>query len=372
MAIFAECPTCRKKQSVKNKLCICRENLDKAKKSNRVRYWIDYYLPGGKRKRELVGFSLDDARAAAGKKLILKKENRFFDILPESEMTFSDLEKWYFKLEKVKSLASCSILQVYLKKFNTIFGGTIVGNITVEDLENHIEKRKKEGYANQTIDHEIGTVRTMILKAFDNNKVGGNTIKVFKKIKKLNKGNANARNRILSRNEFADILKSAPLHLKNILIMAYYTGMRKGEILNLTWDKVDFKKRFINLEATDTKDAEPRKIPIANKLYENLKNIPRAIHDQHVYLYKGKPVNDVRTGLRVSCKEAGVSYGRFKKGAFTFHDLRHTFNTNMRKANVPESIIMAITGHSTRSMFDRYNTIDDGDLQLAIKAMKVK
>ena len=49
-----------------------------------------------------------------------------------------------------------------------------------------------------------------------------------------------------------------------------------------------------------------------------------------------------------------------------FHDLRHTFNTNMRKAGVPESVIMQVTGHATREMFDRYNTIDPEDTRLAI------
>jgi integrase len=45
------------------------------------------------------------------------------------------------------------------------------------------------------------------------------------------------------------------------------------------------------------------------------------------------------------------------KGGLTFHDLRHTFATDMRKSGVPEKLIMKITGHSTREMFDRYNTI---------------
>ncbi|MBW2557531.1 MAG: tyrosine-type recombinase/integrase [Deltaproteobacteria bacterium] len=58
-----------------------------------------------------------------------------------------------------------------------------------------------------------------------------------------------------------------------------------------------------------------------------------------------------------------MTYDQEGKGGFVFHDLRHTFNTNMRKASVPESVIMEITGHSTRSTFDRYNTIDEGDLR---------
>jgi len=371
MSIFAECPTCRKKQSVKNKICSCGEKLDQAKKAERVRYWIDYYLPGGKRRREPVGYSIKEAQAAEGKKRGQKKENRLFDILPESKMTFSELTVWYLNLEKVKSLASYSIIQVYLRKFNSQFGEMIISRIKPTDLENLVEKRKKEGCADATIDQEIGKARSMVFKAFDNAIVGGDTIKTFKKIGKLSRGNANARSRIITREEFAAMLKDAPRHVGNILTMAYHTGMRRREILHLTWDKVDLKKRFIFLEAADTKDREKRSIPISDELHIMLQGIPKAIHDQHVFLYRGEPIADLRTGLRNACEGAGVSYGRGVKGGFVLHDLRRTFNTNMRKAGVPESVIMKITGHSTRVMFDRYNTVDEGDLRAAVDRMKV-
>ena len=370
MSIFAECPTCKKKQSIRNKLCGCGANLDQAKKSERVRYFIDYYLPSGKRKREPAGYKITDAKAAEGGKQRDKKENRLFDVLPESKMTFSKLTEWYLKLEKVQSLSSFSIIEIYLRKFNKDLGDTIVGKVQPEDLENLVQKRKKAGAADGTIDQEIGKVKSMIFKAFDNNKVGGDTIKKFRKIKKLDKGNASARTRVISRVEFDGMLKDAPLHLRHILMMAYHTGMRKGEILPLTWDKVDLKKRFIYLEAADTKDKEKRSIPISDELLATLEAVPKAIHDNHVFLFKGKPISDLRTGLRDACKDAGVTYGRFEKAGFIFHDLRHTFNTNMRKSGVQESVIMKITGHSSRSMFDRYNTVDEGDLRQAIEQMK--
>jgi integrase len=369
MSVLSECPICRKKQSVKNKRCSCGENLDAAKKAERVRYWIDYYLYGGKRRREPVGFKIKDAQAADGKRRGQKKENRLFDILPEAKMTFRELAGWYLKLEKVKALASCSIIQVYLKKFNSQFGDMIVSRIQPEDLEALVEKRKREGMADATIDHEIGAVRAMIHKGFENEKVGGDTIRKFRRIKKLIRGSANARSRILSVKEFKALLAAAPQHLRPVLVTAYHTGMRKSEILGLTWSKVDLKRRFIRLEATDTKDREARTIPISSELYDVLRKVPRAVHDDHVFLFKGNPIVDLRTGLRQACDAARIPYGRSIKGGFVFHDLRHTFNTNMRKAGVPESVIMRITGHSTRSMFDRYNTVDDGDLQAAIKQM---
>jgi integrase len=95
-----------------------------------------------------------------------------------------------------------------------------------------------------------------------------------------------------------------------------------------------------------------------------------AIHDPHVFLFKGKPVKDIRTSLRDVCKKAKISHGRFVKNGFVFHDLRHTFNTNMRKAGVPESVIMKVTGHSTQEMFDRYNTVDLEDTSQAVDQMQ--
>lgn len=164
-------------------------------------------------------------------------------------------------------------------------------------------------------------------------------------------------------------MANAAAHLRPILATAYYTGMRKREITTLTWDKIDFKARVIRLEAADTKDREKRTVPICDPLMEELQVIPRGIHGL-VFRYQGKGVGDIETAMETACKKAKIKYGRFVKGGFVFHDLRHTFNTNMRKAGVAESVIMDITGHSTRAMFDRYNTVDESDRNQAIGQFK--
>ncbi len=97
----------------------------------------------------------------------------------------------------------------------------------------------------------------------------------------------------------------------------------------------------------------------------------RKVEDEnHVFLFKGKPITDIRNGLKSACKGAKLPYGRFEKDGFIFHDLRHTFNTNMRKAGIPESVIMEITGHSRRAMFDRYNTVDLEDTRHAVEQLQ--
>jgi integrase len=387
MAIMAECPICRKKQSVKNKKCIgkikgypCEANLESYKKQKKkVRYYISYRVPGGKGKQrmEFVGYSITEARDADGKRKVQKRENKFvFDIKPEAKMTFDELTEWYLGLDSVKfdkygkRKASYDIIKITLNKFNKVFGKTVINQIKPIDLKNYQIRRSRDGLAPATVDHEIGKAKSMIYMAFDNDMVGGKTLKTFKKIKKTLVKGSDVRNRILSPDEFKTLVSKAKGHTKHIIMMGYYTGMRKGEILKLTWDKVDLANRMIRLEAKDTKDKEKRNIPICDELYNMLVSLPNRINtsgeDNHVFQYNGSPVKDIRVSLKRACKKAGVKYGRFVEGGFVFHDLRHTFNTNMRKAGVADSVIMDITGHSTREMFDRYNTIDEDDVRKAV------
>ena len=370
MAVLAECPVCHKKQSTSNRLCECGEDMIKGKKSKRVRYWINYRLPGGRQKREAVGFSVEEARDAEGKRRSQKRENRIFDIKPDAKMSFNELTDWYLKLESVKALARYPILEINLNSFNAVFGDVIVNKLKPVDLENYQAKRKSQGQADSYVDQQIAMARAMINKAFDNDLVGGDVVKVFKRVKKLLKGDSNARDRVLSPDEFQRLMNALPAHTGAIVATGYYGGMRKGEVLNLTWDHVDLKGRIIRLKASETKDREAREIPICDALYEILRNIPKAIHDNHVFLFKGKPIGDIRTALRRACVDAGISYGRNQENGFVFHDTRHCFNTNMRKSGVPESVIMKITGHSTREMFLRYDTVDEADKRKAVDQME--
>lgn len=371
MAILQECPICKKYLSLKRHQCKCGADFDKLKKQGKIRYSIQYRLPDGKQRKEFVGYSIEDARAADGKRKAQKKEGRIFDMLPESKMTFNELTEWFLDLPKKKKLAYYEILKINLKSFNQVFGDKLIKDIEKEDLENYQEQRQEQGKSDSYIDQEIGAARGMIKEAWDNNKVSGDALKPFKKVDKLlmKKGD-NARDRVLSIEEFSLLFDALPYHARNIFITGFFTGMRMGEITSLTWDQVFLKERMIDLEPEQTKDKEKRVIPIPEKLFKILNNIPKAIHDNHVFLYKGKPLKSIRASLKKACEKVGIPYGRNIKKGITPHDLRHTFNTNMRKSGVHDTVIMKITGHSTREMFDRYNTVDEAEQVEAGKRME--
>ena len=202
MGILAECPVCHKKQSLKNKRCTCGRDLDKAKRSNSVRYWIDFYVPGQKHRRELVGDSIEEARAAMGKRRGQKKENRIFDMLPGSQITFNELTDWYFGLDKTKGLKSFHTVKTYINKFNSEFGDWKVANIKPADLENLQVKRENQKLKRKTIDDELNYAKTMVIKGYDNGKVAGEALLAFRRVKRLLKRNSNRRGRLLSLEEF--------------------------------------------------------------------------------------------------------------------------------------------------------------------------
>ncbi len=381
MSLLVECPICHRKQSLRNKLCRCGENLDKAKENKKTRFWLNYVLKNKQHRKPIASFggcdphSIEDAQDVQAQWRVKKRDNKteIFEPKPETKMTFKELTKWYLELRKVDpKLSAYWLLELTLDRFNDKFGSMIVGDITQADLKKYQGQRKIEGKADNTIDSEIGATRTMIKEAFFNDLVSGDVLKRFQRVKKLLKKGSNIRDRFLTRDEYDRLFDSAAKHLQGIITTGYHTGMREGEILSLTWDKVDLKDQLIKLDPEDTKTKMPRIIPIGDELYQVLKDIPRGIHSAYVFLYKGKPIRDIRTGLKVACKNAGILYGRFKKGGFVFHDLRHTFDTRLRRAGVDEIDRMALTGHETREMDRRYNVVDIEDRRKAIKKLSPK
>jgi len=146
MAIFQECPTCKKKQSNRHKECkACGENLDRAKRSGRVKFHIRHNLPDGRRVQKVVGYSLSDARAADGKRKAQKKENRIFDMLPESKITFQELTDWYLELPSVNRLKTFERVAIGIERFNESFGKRMVMDIRQSDLEAYQGRRLDKG-----------------------------------------------------------------------------------------------------------------------------------------------------------------------------------------------------------------------------------
>ena len=352
MAILAECPICKRRQAVSHKVCKCGEKMDKAKRSGRVRYWITYRLPGGKQRKEYSGYSIDDAKAAEGKRKGQKREGRIFDMLPDSKVTFAELETWYTGKAEVKALASFERIKAAFKVFNKTFGQYMAGGLLPQDLEDYRSARLHAGVKASTIDVELNIVRGMVSKAFDNEKVGERTLRAFRRVKNLSKRGANARKRTVTIGEYLKLLDAAPKHFRGVLIVAMNTGMRPGELRRLTWAHIDRKAGMIRLPADFTKERQAKSIPINHYVKGVLDGLVRHLNHERV-TYGGLPVNGPRGSygaLKGACKRAGIAYGRKDASGLTMHDFRHTVKTNMLAAGVDKAYRDLILGHTLEGM----------------------
>ena len=170
----------------------------------------------------------------------------------------------------------------------------------------------------------------------------------------------NERDRVLTAEEWERLYAAAAPHLKPILLTAYHLGQRLGEILNLTWDRVDVQRGIITLRAIDTKTKKPRRIPLTPPVRATLVELAkvRDLTHKHVFVYQRNPVREIRTAFKTACKRAGIQNLRF-------HDLRHCAATNLRRAGVDTTTAMQIIGHKSPHMWRRYNTVAESDLLAA-------
>ena len=141
------------------------------------------------------------------------------------------------------------------------------------------------------------------------------------------------------------------------MLTAYHLGQRLGEILNLTWDRVDLHRGIITLRGIDTKTNKARQVPMTPQVKGTLVELSkvRDLAHKHVFVYHRNPVREVKTAFRTACRKAGIANLRF-------HDLRHCAATNLRRAGVDTTTAMQIIGHKSPLMWKRYNSVAESDL----------
>jgi integrase len=152
------------------------------------------------------------------------------------------------------------------------------------------------------------------------------------------------------------------------LLFFSFVGARIGEIIRLEWRQVDLQTLRITLDPGSTKNNEGRTLPIYGDMVEWLrieKEIRDKEHPECPYVFRrgGKPIRNFRKSWDTATALAGVP-------DLVVHDLRRSAVRNMNRAGVPEKIAMQVSGHKTRSVFDRYNIVNEGDLRLFAAKME--
>lgn len=170
----------------------------------------------------------------------------------------------------------------------------------------------------------------------------------------------NTRRGFLEWEDFIRLRKGLPEHLRPLVTFGYYTGWRIGEIRSLHWRQVDLKIGCVRLEPGTTKNDQGRVVYLTGEILDLLRELwsKRRLDCPWVFHRNGKMINDFRKSWENACKKAGLS-------GMLFHDFRRTAVRNMIRAGIPERVAMQISGHKTRSIFDRYHIVSEADLKEA-------
>lgn len=240
-------------------------------------------------------------------------------------------------------------IEAYLKTLFAFFGEIRVTDITTEKIERFIEKRKEDGLANSSINRELAALKRMFHLG------------------------ARARKGFFDHREFLALREALPSYLKPVVSFAYHTGWRVGEILGLTWEKADLEGKMVRLDPGETKNEEARTISLNEELLKEMVILQAKRRPECPYIFHrdGEKIKRITRAWETACRKAGLWTFDEKKGRMAptriFHDFRRTAVRNMVRSGIPERVAMMISGHKTRSVFERYNIVSEADLKEAAK-----
>ncbi len=322
-------------------------------------YWIQYYR-NGKPYRETT----KSKKEADAKRLLRKREGEisegklpgiYFDRVRFDELAEDFLRD--YRINQRKSLKRAIISTGHLKR---TFEGYRVPEITSPKIGAYIESRLEENAANATINRELAALKRMLNIGARQTPPKVDRVPYIPMLKENN-----VRIGFFEHGEFLALRNNLPDYLKGFATFAYKTGWRVSEITGLTWGQVDRDNGIVRLETGETKNDEGRTVYLDAELqgiftvqWESRKSNRKLTPYVFPNVDGTGHVGDFRHSWNTACKDAKI-------GKRLFHDFRRTAVRNMVRAGIPEGVAMKISGHKTRSVFERYNIVNDTDLKLA-------
>ncbi|MDD5223188.1 MAG: site-specific integrase [bacterium] len=321
-----------------------------SKRLGKTVYSVDYYDINHQRRVETVGTVKEEAKRVWEARLGDKARGKNPDIPWSRRVTFGDFSKEYMEYSKENKKAWDRDI-TSLRHLVPFFGEKRLDQVSSFDVEQYKLERKKEtsrikkSPSPASINRELALLKNMFNKAILWGKAKSNPMKGIKLFKE-----SEGRINYLQENEIQKLLKACSrntnLHL--IVLMALNTGMRRGEILKLKWEQIDWKEKIIHLY--ETKNGRTRHIPISDSLTEELKDF-RLNNEGGEFVFsncQGEPFKSFRKSFGNACREAGIH-------DFRFHDLRHTFASYLVMGGTDLVTVMELLGHRSFKMTLRYS-----------------
>ena len=253
-----------------------------------------------------------------------------------------------------------------------LLGASLLPDMTEDAIRGYIKTRIEEGASGRTVNMELGELSRAV-----GQKWSVLWPKVRKQEERKDVGKA------LSPEEEKRLLDAAGSkkrweHAAVVIRALLLTGMRSGEVTGATWGQVDFQRRVLTVGRAKTSSGTGRQIPMNDDLFALLSMHAAwftkkfgETRPQHYLFPFGKPQPTDPTRPTTTLKTVWKSVRTAAKVSCRLHDLRHTAATKMAEAGTPESTMLALMGHMSRAMLERYSHIRMAAKREAVEALNL-
>lgn len=291
------------------------------------------------------------------------EEGRWFEPEPEVEQhTFEELVERYMDEHSIPTKSPSSAQRdVYsFKQLSMAFTGMDITDISPRKIAAYKTLRIKKGVRPATVGKELQLLSNALNLAVREWEWLERS--PFERVK-IDVPD-NKRERWLTRDEEAKLLDVCPDWLREVVMFAVNTGMRRDEILSLRWPQVDMESRVIELLVT--KNKEKRSLPINGTVHALLKK-KMETRKSSGFVFASETgtkmdAHNLHRAFRTAREKVGFEDVRF-------HDLRHTAGSRMAQSGVDIYTIAKILGHKTLTMTMRYSHHNVESLRHGVDAL---
>lgn len=258
--------------------------------------------------------------------------------------------KWW--LEYGQNLASSNDIFSKLKRLLTILDGSLaLSQITKMDVNHLVVTITGSGCSNATANRYLCLLSSICTRAKNNWDCHIPDFKILSFKQKEPKENIKY---FKDWQELQKVIDAAPPHLKPIILTAVYTGLRRGRILSLKWEQIDWENNQIVYMG---KDGNPHSVPMVEPLKQLLESLPHK--HEYVFTYGGHRITDIKHAWMSAFVKANVPYRNF-------HTLRHTTATWLLRETGNLRVVQTVLGHSNINVTTKYAHLVNNESQAAL------
>jgi integrase len=367
-------------------------------------FWYMLWRAHGKQFRKSTGETGKQAAKEALRKKLdeVRSQGGQAPMADPTKITYEILRKGYldhFQIKKMRSLKTRKTEGGFngkegdnfvcgLDHLDKFFEGRKIGQIVEGQVTAYVKYLQDEGLGNAAINRSLAILRRMFNIAKDDRLI---PVTMIPNIKARMLEEPPPRGGFIRHAEFLRLVdknnpKALPPYLRAVVVTAYHTGMRKGELLKLEWANIDLAEGLIRLRAEQTKNKKTRLIPLNEETIDILKSLKKqnafAPVDSLVFLNRrGKRILDAsfnkvwnsacaRLKIKQSTEQGDVVSHWEVDGTYVGlipHDLRRSYVRSIDNSGVPQAVGQRITGHLDASVYANYNQKHREDLQHAVQ-----